>query len=140
MKSPNPQVINLVQAKRILIIGNGGRENALAWAVHRSKGVEEVWVAPGNGGTKSLLGCKQMDITEDNVQELIKICDSKKIDLVVIGAEGPLAAGLTDKLHKAGIAVFGPTAKGAQIEASKDWAKGLMSKPKKLSIHHQFHW
>lgn len=114
--------------KKILILGNGGRENALAWAMHKCKTVKEVWVAPGNGGTEKHLGCKCIEINENNVNVIIDQCFLKKIDLVVIGPETPLAAGVADELRAAGITVFGPGAHGAKLEASKTWAKELMLK------------
>ncbi|MEO1001773.1 MAG: phosphoribosylamine--glycine ligase [Cyanobacteria bacterium J06638_7] len=111
---------------RILVVGSGGRENALAWALLRSHGVQEVWIAPGNGGTPDLAGCRQLAIDEGDGQGLVKVCLQLQIDLVVVGPEAPLAAGLADRLRAAGLAVFGPGADGARLEASKHWAKTLM--------------
>ncbi len=112
--------------KFILVIGRGGRENALAWAINKSKKVEKVFVAPGNGGTEEHDNCHRVSIEESNTSEIIKFCKSSKIDLVIIGAEKPLAEGLADELREAGLTVFGPGKKGAQLEASKKWAKSLM--------------
>ncbi|MCP9928940.1 phosphoribosylamine--glycine ligase [Cyanobium sp. CH-040] len=111
---------------RILVVGGGGRENALAWALNRSHGVEGVWVAPGNGGTSELPGCRQLAIPETDAEGLLQACRQLAIDLVVVGPEAPLAAGLADRLRAAGLAVFGPGADGARLEASKHWAKTLM--------------
>ena len=111
---------------RILVVGGGGRENALAWALIRSHGVEAVWVAPGNGGTDALAGCRRLAIAETDAAALVEACRRQAIDLVVVGPEAPLAAGLADQLRAAGLAVFGPGADGAQLEASKRWAKALM--------------
>ncbi|MEY4358693.1 MAG: phosphoribosylamine--glycine ligase, partial [Cyanobacteriota bacterium] len=111
---------------RVLVVGAGGRENALAWALLRSHGVERVWVAPGNGGTLELPGCEQLTIPESDHNGLLAACREQAVQLVVVGPEAPLAAGLGDKLRAAGIAVFGPGADGAQLEASKQWAKALM--------------
>ncbi len=116
----------LLSPARVLVVGSGGRENSLAWALGRSQGVEAVWVAPGNGGTAELAGCQQLAIAESNADGLLAACSSHAIDLVVIGPEAPLAAGLADRLRAAGLAVFGPGADGAQLEASKQWAKALM--------------
>lgn len=111
---------------RILVVGGGGRENALAWALARCPGVEQVWVAPGNGGTLDLPGCGQLAIPESDQDGLLAACHDNTIELVVVGPEAPLAAGLADRLRAAGFPVFGPGADGAQLEASKQWAKALM--------------
>ena len=111
---------------RILVVGGGGRENALAWALARSNGVERVWVAPGNGGTLELEGCDQLAIAESDQEGLLAACRELAVELVVVGPEAPLAAGLADRLRAAGLPVFGPGADGAQLEASKYWAKTLM--------------
>ncbi len=111
---------------RVLVVGGGGRENALAWALTRSQGVERVWVAPGNGGTAELEGCEQLAIAESDQEGLLAACREQAVELVVVGPEAPLAAGLADRLRAAGIPVFGPGADGAQLEASKQWAKALM--------------
>lgn len=111
---------------RILVVGGGGRENALGWALARCPGVERVWIAPGNGGSDAIAGCLSLAIQEDDSAGLEAFCLAHQIDLVVIGPEAPLAAGLADQLRQAGLAVFGPGADGAQLEASKRWAKELM--------------
>ena len=116
----------LLSPERVLVVGGGGRENALAWALTRSQGVKNVWVAPGNGGTAELVGCQQLAIAESDAGSLLQACREQAIDLVVVGPEAPLAAGLADQLREAGVAVFGPGADGAQLEASKQWAKALM--------------
>jgi len=108
------------------VVGGGGRENALAWALTRSHGVKQVWVSPGNGGTQDLAGCQQLAIAESDHDGMLAACREHAIDLVVVGPEAPLAAGLGDRLRAAGFPVFGPGADGAQLEASKQWAKALM--------------
>lgn len=115
-----------VSPARVLVVGGGGRENALAWALTRSHGVEQVWVSPGNGGTQELAGCQQLSLSESNHDGLLAACHEHAVELVVVGPEAPLAAGLADQLREAGVAVFGPGADGAQLEASKQWAKALM--------------
>jgi phosphoribosylamine--glycine ligase len=115
-----------VSPARVLVVGGGGRENALAWALNRSHGVQQVWVSPGNGGTQELEGCMQLSIAESDHDGLLAACREHGVDLVVVGPEAPLAAGLADKLRAAGFPVFGPGADGAQLEASKQWAKALM--------------
>ena len=116
----------LTSPARVLVVGGGGRENALAWALLRSDGVQRVWVAPGNGGTLELPGCEQLAIAENDQDGLLAACREHEVQLVVVGPEAPLAAGLADHLRAAGIPVFGPGADGAQLEASKQWAKALM--------------
>ena len=112
--------------QRILVVGGGGRENALAWALLRCPGVDGVWIAPGNGGSQELPGCQQLAIAESDHEGLLTAAQELAIDLVVVGPEAPLAAGLADRLRGGGIPVFGPGADGAQLEASKQWAKALM--------------
>ncbi|MEB3169665.1 MAG: phosphoribosylamine--glycine ligase [Cyanobium sp.] len=110
----------------VLVVGAGGRENALGWALARCPGVEQVWIAPGNGGSEAIPGCRSLPIRDDDPPALVAACLDRQIDLVVIGPEAPLAAGLADQLRQAGLAVFGPGADGARLEASKRWAKELM--------------
>lgn len=128
MASPSlhPSADPLPPVRHVLVVGAGGRENALAWALARCPGTERVFVAPGNGGTASLPGCTVLPIGEQDHQRLLAACLEQAIDLVVIGPEAPLAAGLADQLRAHGLAVFGPGADGAQLEASKQWAKTLM--------------
>ncbi len=116
----------LPSLRNILIIGNGGRENSLAWALAKCNGIEKVYIAPGNGGTNGLESCLSLEIPISSTKEIVKNCFNLKIDLVVIGPEAPLASGLADKLRDAGLTVFGPSCQGSQLEASKSWAKNLM--------------
>jgi len=116
----------------ILVIGSGGREHALAWALSRSPGVEAVWVAPGNGGMASpatgvSAAIAVVPVAADDGTGIVGFCRDKAVTLVVIGPEAPLAAGLADELREQGLTVFGPGADGAQLEASKAWAKQLMT-------------
>ena len=127
MTSAAPQPIaSQTEPARVLVVGGGGRENALGWALARSHGVEQVWVTPGNGGTTDLAGVSRLSIAESDHAGLLAICRQEQIELVVVGPEAPLAAGLADRLRQAGVPVFGPGADGAQLEASKQWAKALM--------------
>ena len=116
--------------ERILVIGNGGRENSLAWALSNCPEIEKVFVAPGNAGTTDHKGCFNLPIHEKDSKEIIEFSLGNKIDLVVIGPEAPLARGLADELRDKGLSVFGPGATGAQLEASKKWAKELMIEAK----------
>ncbi len=116
----------LSELKRILIIGSGGRENSIAWALSKNKSIEEIYVSPGNGGTANFEKCICLKTKSKDKKEIIFECQRLKINLVIIGPEAPLAEGLANKLRDAGITVFGPCKEGAQLEASKDWAKTLM--------------
>ncbi len=115
---------------RILVIGSGGRENSLAWALSRCPEIEKVFVAPGNAGTTDHLDCYVLPLLETDSNEIIEFSLSNKINLVIIGPEAPLAQGLADQLRNKGLLVFGPGASGAQLEASKKWAKELMLEAK----------
>lgn len=110
---------------KVLIVGNGGREHALAWKLLQSK-VEKVVCVPGNGGTAMLKGCENLPLSVEDFQGIGQFALNQGISLVVVGPELPLSLGISDYLRSQGIAVFGPTQTGAQIEASKSWAKDLM--------------
>ncbi|MEB3199134.1 MAG: phosphoribosylamine--glycine ligase [Synechococcaceae cyanobacterium] len=126
MDSACPPAVAGATPARILVVGGGGRENALGWALAGCPGVSGVWIAPGNGGTARLPGCEPLPIAETDHPALLQACHDHGIELVVVGPEAPLAAGLADALRAGGVAVFGPGADGARLEASKQWAKQLM--------------
>jgi phosphoribosylamine---glycine ligase len=107
----------------ILLIGSGGREHALAWKIAVSPLVERVYCALGNAGIAREAECVPLDIADHAA--VIGFCEAKAIDLVVVGPEGPLAAGIVDDLEAAGIKTFGPTRAAAQLEASKGFTKDL---------------
>lgn len=109
------------------MIGSGGREHALAWSLLRSLTVQQVYCLPGNGGTATLANCQNIDISEQDFTAIGQFAQDHDISLVVVGPEAPLAAGITDALQSFKIPVFGPTQAGAQLEASKTWAKTLMT-------------
>ncbi len=111
---------------KILLVGNGGREHALAWKLLQSPGVEVVFCAPGNGGTQTLAGCENLAVAVEDIAGLVAAAQDRSVDLVVVGPEVPLALGLADVCRAQGIPVFGPGRQGAQVEASKAWAKALM--------------
>jgi len=111
---------------RILIIGSGGREHALAWKFAQSPQVEQVFVAPGNGGTNMETKCANVPLTTQ--EELKQFALREKIDMTVVGPEAPLAEGLADTLRAAGLAVVGPGKQAAQLEASKIYSKAFMTK------------
>lgn len=113
----------------ILIIGSGGREHVLGWKLKQSKGCGKLFFAPGNAGTAALgenVDLNVEQVGQKLVDQIQSLCRSKKIALVVIGPEDPLAQGLADRLAKIGLRVFGPTAEGAKLEADKAYAKQLM--------------
>ncbi|TAE55255.1 MAG: phosphoribosylamine--glycine ligase [Nostocales cyanobacterium] len=111
---------------KVLVVGNGGREHALAWKLLQSPKIDQVVCVPGNGGTATMKGCQNLPLTVDDFEGMSKFALENDISLVVVGPEVPLAKGITDYLQTKGLKVFGPTQAGAQIEASKAWAKALM--------------
>jgi phosphoribosylamine---glycine ligase len=109
---------------RVLVVGSGGREHALAWKLAQSPVVEEVHAAPGNPGIAALGRCHP--IRAEDGESLLELARTLPADLVVIGPEAPLVAGVADQLRRGGVAVFGPSAAAAQIEGSKGFAKDVM--------------
>lgn len=112
---------------KILVVGNGGREHAIAFKLLESSKVEQVFCAPGNGGTATLARCHNLALGVNDFAAIGQFAQDNNIDLVVVGPEIPLALGITDYLQNKRIKVFGPSRAGAQIEASKAWAKALMA-------------
>ncbi len=113
---------------KVLIIGSGGREYALAWKLSQSPQVNQIFVAPGNGGTETI--AKNIDIGFTNVEELLKFALDNKIDLTVIGQEAASDAGVVDAFQSAGLAIFGPSKAATRIESSKAYSKELMQSQK----------
>jgi phosphoribosylamine--glycine ligase len=111
---------------KVLVIGNGGREHALAWKLLQSEKINKLVCVPGNGGTATLPGCENLPLAVDDFAGISEYAINHGISLVVVGPEVPLAQGITDYLQNQGLMVFGPNKEGAQIEASKAWAKALM--------------
>ena len=109
-----------------MVIGSGGREHALAWKLLQSERVQEVFCIPGNGGTATLPNCRNLAMTLDDYEGMSRFALVNNIGLIVVGPEVPLSDGITDYLQAQNLTVFGPTQSGAQIEASKAWAKALM--------------
>lgn len=111
---------------KILVVGGGGREHALAWKLAQSPKVQVVYVAPGNAGTALDKRMQNLPITQ--IKELAEFAQREKIDLTVVGPEAPLAAGIVDLFRAQGLRIFGPTQAAAQLEASKDFAKSFMQR------------
>jgi len=109
---------------KILVIGSGGREHALAWRLAQATKVQKVYVAPGNAGTTLESGVENIAITA--IPDLITFAQREQIDLTVVGPEAPLAVGIVDDFRAAGLKIFGPTQAAAQLESSKDFAKKFM--------------
>ncbi len=111
---------------RILLIGGGGREHALAWKIKQSTQVEEIFCAPGNAGTAEV--AKNVAIPADDIDQLLQFALDNKIDMTVVGPEDPLVMGIADRFAEKDLKVFGPSAAAARIEGSKVFAKNLMKK------------
>ena len=109
---------------KLLVIGSGGREHAIAWKLAQSPKVQKVFVAPGNGGTARENGLENVALTE--VADLVAFAKKESIYLTVVGPEAALAAGVVDAFREAGLKIFGPTRAAAQLESSKDFAKAFM--------------
>jgi phosphoribosylamine--glycine ligase len=113
---------------RILLLGSGGREHALAWKLAQSPRVEHLFVAPGNAGTACEARCTNLGVAVTDFPALIRFAREQGVDFVVIGPEDPLAMGAVDAFAAAGIPAFGPTAAAARIEASKAFARNFMAR------------
>lgn len=109
----------------ILVLGGGGREHVISWALAKSPRCTELYVAPGNGGTANIAR-NVKDLNAEDAQAVLAFAQAHNIELVVIGPEAPLVAGVADVLREAGIPVFGPDAQGAQLEGSKTYSKRFM--------------
>jgi phosphoribosylamine---glycine ligase len=109
---------------KILVIGSGGREHALAWKLKQSPGVDQMWCAPGNAGTASI--AENVAIKASDLQALVRFAKENHVDLTVVGPDDPLAAGIVDLFDAWKLRVFGPTKSAARIESSKVFAKKLM--------------
>src|ERR1700749_3274340 len=119
--SPLAPIASQVFRMKVLIIGNGGREHALAWKIGQSPRVERVFVAPGNAG--SALDAENVDIQPNDLPRLVKFAQENEIGLTVVGPELPLVSGAVDAFQVAGLRVFGPTKAAAELEGSKGFFK-----------------
>ncbi|MBL8257398.1 phosphoribosylamine--glycine ligase [Pseudoxanthomonas japonensis] len=113
---------------KVLVIGSGGREHALAWKLAQSPRVDEVIVAPGNAGTATEANCRNVAIKVTDIDGLLALVQSEGIGLTVVGPEVPLVAGVVDRFRLAGRRIFGPTAAAAQLEGSKAFAKDFLAR------------
>jgi phosphoribosylamine--glycine ligase len=113
---------------KILIIGNGGREHALAWKCAQSPRVSEVLVAPGNAGTARETKCRNVAVPAEEVAGLLQLARDEGVQLTLVGPEAPLVLGVVDAFRAAGLAIFGPTQAAAQLEGSKAFAKDFMAR------------
>ncbi|MCG6863444.1 MAG: phosphoribosylamine--glycine ligase [Chromatiaceae bacterium] len=113
---------------KVLIIGSGGREHALAWKAAQSPLVDKVLVAPGNGGTATEPGVENLDIGSDDIESLVAFARANTIELTIVGPEAPLVAGVVDSFQAAGLPCFGPSAGAAQLEGSKAFTKDFLAR------------
>jgi phosphoribosylamine--glycine ligase len=122
---------------KLLVIGSGGREHAIAWKLAQSPRIQVVYVAPGNGGTATENGLENAALTE--IADLVAFARKESIHITVVGPEAALAAGIVDAFREAGLKIFGPTRAAAQLECSKDFAKSFMVKHKiPTALHRTF--
>ena len=113
---------------KVLVIGSGGREHALAWKLAQSPRVDEVIVAPGNAGTAGEAGCRNVPVQAGDIDGLLQLAREEAVALTVVGPEGPLVAGVVDRFRAAGLRIFGPSAAAAQLEGSKAYAKDFLAR------------
>ncbi len=113
---------------KVLVIGGGGREHALAWKAAQSQEVERVYVAPGNAGTALEPRVENVDIGAEDIDKLLDFASANDIDLTIVGPEAPLVAGIVDRFEAAGLTIFGPSARAAQLEGSKTFTKDFLAR------------
>ncbi len=118
--------IKITQGMNVLVLGGGGREHAMVWALARDEHVKKIYCAPGNGGTKSL--AVNMSLELSNHEAVMNFVRLKDIHLTIVGPEAPLADGIVDAFSEAGLLIFGPTRKAAQLESSKVFARHFMAR------------
>jgi len=124
---------------KLLIIGAGGREHALAWKLAQSPRVSEVLVAPGNAGTARESKCRNVAINADDLDGLVALAQTERVDLTVVGPEVPLVAGIVDRFEAADLRIFGPHAAAAQLEGSKAFAKDFLHRHRIPTAAHAVH-
>jgi phosphoribosylamine--glycine ligase len=111
---------------KVLVVGSGGREHAIAWRIAQSGRVQTVFVAPGNGGTARERGLQNLPVTD--IEVLADFAERESIAFTVVGPETPLSEGIVDLFRSRGLKIFGPTRAAAQLESSKDFAKAFMTR------------
>ncbi|GAB1597016.1 phosphoribosylamine--glycine ligase [Lysobacter claricitrinus] len=124
---------------KILVIGSGGREHALAWKIAQSARVSEVLVAPGNAGTAREAKCRNVDVRATDIDALLSLVEREGISVTVVGPEAPLVAGVVDRFRAANHRIFGPTAAAAQLEGSKAFAKDFLARHGIPTAHYAVH-
>jgi len=124
---------------KILVIGSGGREHALAWKLAQSRRVSEVLVAPGNAGTAGEPKCRNVAVAATDFDGLLSLVDREGVTLTVVGPEGPLVAGVVDRFRAAGHRIFGPNAAAAQLEGSKAFAKDFLARHRIPTAYYAVH-
>jgi len=111
---------------KILVVGSGGREHALAWKLKQSKKIQNIYCAPGNAGMMRIAKC--VNIKADDIDRLVDFATSSRINLTIVGPEQPLALGIADEFKQRKLKIFGPEKQGARLESSKVFAKQFMQK------------
>jgi phosphoribosylamine--glycine ligase len=111
---------------KVLVVGSGGREHALAWKLLQSPNIDRVFCIPGNGGTATMPNCQNVSLSIDDFEGMLRFAQVQGVGFTIVGPELPLALGIVDYFQAAKALIFGPTKEGAQIESSKSWAKQLM--------------
>lgn len=124
---------------KILVIGAGGREHALAWKIAQSPRVSEVLVAPGNAGTAREPRCRNVDVSATDIDGLLALVHDQGVSITIVGPEAPLVAGVVDRFRAAGHRIFGPTAAAAQLEGSKAFAKDFLARHGIPTAHYAVH-
>jgi len=113
---------------KVLIVGGGGREHALAWKAAQSPMVSQVYVAPGNAGTEQETRVSNVEIGAEDIDSLLEFAQQEKIELTIVGPEAPLVAGIVDRFQQSGLSIFGPSAAAAQLEGSKTFTKDFLAR------------
>ncbi|MFT3807696.1 phosphoribosylamine--glycine ligase [Arenimonas sp.] len=121
---------------KLLVIGAGGREHALAWKLAQSERVRSILVAPGNAGTDGERKCRNVAVKADDIDGLLELAKREGVDFTVVGPEVPLVAGVVDRFRAAGLRVFGPSAQAAQLEGSKAFAKDFLARHRIPTAHY----
>ncbi len=124
---------------KLLVIGSGGREHALAWKLAQSPRVDEVIIAPGNAGTAREPKCRNVSVSATDIDGLVNLVREKGIDVTVVGPEAPLVAGVVDRFRAEALRIFGPTAAAAQLEGSKAYAKDFLARHGIPTAHYAVH-